>query len=927
MALNLTIELIGRFQRFQESLDQVVKNTERGAERLEKSFHGFTRLVTLGFVAHEVKEFVSSVLEAGAALEQSQARVQAALRATGEAAGVTKDEIEEFAKATQRSSRFDDEGARNAAAALLRFRNVQGDVFREALELIPDVAEGLGVELPEAAAKLGLALQDPIHNLRGLREVMSKLSEEQADNIARLVEQGKLYQAQKLLLEQVRGGVGGLARDINQGLTKSTRDLTKAWEDFKKALATTPVVKDPVVNTLNYISQAFQDLDEDIENIKKAKGAIETANAVGAALDPSRARIRTEQTRDAKEVVEATTKEERERIRKAQQGEEEQRAREARDQAYREQQRQIHDAVALAEVRVGIETQAERRAAQQKTEVLEDQYQRGLVATEDYYAARLAIQQRGLQQEIRGIDQAIKAQRDLLAAKSTPIEAQAGIKARIEALQGRRADLVKELQFAPVEVGIEAARAQETFQDSLVQTNAQLLEQLGLSEKAAAAARDLNSFKHEAARIDAEIAAGRAKPEDKAAFQAIQQEKELRGALTEAVAREELAKQRLNTQEEIADTARLQRGQTYEAERQFLEDQRRIHLQLVPVLQREADELEKIAAQTPLIEGKQSPQAQALQAQAAAKRAQAEKIQAENSGAVAASQDLQLELSKYNRLLEEEANKEEEINNLRERGAITELEKIAKIDAARKASLESLRQEYEILKAKAEESKKPDDILAAERARLAYERLAASADQMGKTIREAFEGSLIDPLDDFIFHVKDAGDAFNAFVNNIVHALARIAEQSIAQEIFGTDKSGAAGIGGGIAGFIAKLFGGSGAAGASTTAAVNVAAFSSAGGNVMTPYGPAPLERYAEGGIARRPTVSLFGEGRTPEAYVPLPDGRSIPVSLKGAVPQQQQVQQITFNVQTPDAASFRRSEGQIMTSLALGARRALARR
>lgn len=57
----------------------------------------------------------------------------------------------------------------------------------------------------------------------------------------------------------------------------------------------------------------------------------------------------------------------------------------------------------------------------------------------------------------------------------------------------------------------------------------------------------------------------------------------------------------------------------------------------------------------------------------------------------------------------------------------------------------------------------------------------------------------------------------------------------------------------------------------------------SANGNIMTDMGPLPLQKYAKGGIARTPQVSIFGEGRMPEAYVPLPDGRSIPVTVKGA--------------------------------------------
>ena len=53
-------------------------------------------------------------------------------------------------------------------------------------------------------------------------------------------------------------------------------------------------------------------------------------------------------------------------------------------------------------------------------------------------------------------------------------------------------------------------------------------------------------------------------------------------------------------------------------------------------------------------------------------------------------------------------------------------------------------------------------------------------------------------------------------------------------------------------------------------------------GGVMSSGGPMPLRRYAEGGIARRPQLAMFGEGSMPEAYVPLPDGRTIPVTLDG---------------------------------------------
>jgi tape measure domain-containing protein len=58
--------------------------------------------------------------------------------------------------------------------------------------------------------------------------------------------------------------------------------------------------------------------------------------------------------------------------------------------------------------------------------------------------------------------------------------------------------------------------------------------------------------------------------------------------------------------------------------------------------------------------------------------------------------------------------------------------------------------------------------------------------------------------------------------------------------------------------------------------------FGFAGGGVMSGGGPIQLARYASGGIADRPQMAMFGEGSHNEAYVPLPDGRSIPVTMKG---------------------------------------------
>lgn len=82
------------------------------------------------------------------------------------------------------------------------------------------------------------------------------------------------------------------------------------------------------------------------------------------------------------------------------------------------------------------------------------------------------------------------------------------------------------------------------------------------------------------------------------------------------------------------------------------------------------------------------------------------------------------------------------------------------------------------------------------------------------------------------------------------------------------------GIGKGLSGLFAGFSGGGGTVGATVGA-------SFAMGGIMTSRGPLPLRAYSAGGVANTPQLALYGEGKMPEAYVPLPDGRTIPVSMR----------------------------------------------
>ncbi|WP_292532282.1 phage tail length tape measure family protein [Methylocystis sp.] len=163
---------------------------------------------------------------------------------------------------------------------------------------------------------------------------------------------------------------------------------------------------------------------------------------------------------------------------------------------------------------------------------------------------------------------------------------------------------------------------------------------------------------------------------------------------------------------------------------------------------------------------------------------------------------------------------------------------------------------------------------------------------------------------------ETAGHAFASVLDQIKSKTIDIASRSLTDALFGsTGKGGTSGLLGGLitggASALGGFFGGAskGAGYFSGGALFSGKPFHFADGGIMTSAGPLPLRRYAGGGIADSPQLAMFGEGRTPEAFVPLPDGRSIPVAMSGGG-----APRITIHNNAPVEVTPRvMSDGQIM--------------
>jgi hypothetical protein len=179
-----------------------------------------------------ISEAFSFLSASKAAFEESAAataQLEASLKSTGGAAGITKEEILALSTKLQDKTLFGDEETTGAASLLLTFTNIKKGVFEEALPAIQDIATKMAgdgpADLKGASIQVGKALNDPIKGITALSRVGVSFSEEQKKMIKTLVETGDTAAAQKLILAELNTEFGGSA--------EAARKAKGGMQDFK----------------------------------------------------------------------------------------------------------------------------------------------------------------------------------------------------------------------------------------------------------------------------------------------------------------------------------------------------------------------------------------------------------------------------------------------------------------------------------------------------------------------------------------------------------------------------------------------------------------------------------------------------------------------------------------------------------------------
>jgi len=208
---NITIKIGAKTDEFNRRLAEVQKRTQR----LEAGLSKAAKMSGIAFAG--LSAAIGGAVAVYRTQEQAEIKTRQTIEATGGAAGLTAKEIFKMAGALQEVTTFGDEAIIGGQNLLLTFKNIGGETFPRATEVMLDMSEAMGQDLKGSAIQLGKALNDPITGVSALAEVGITFTEQQKAQIKALSDSGDVASAQAIILKELESQFGGVARASAEG--------------------------------------------------------------------------------------------------------------------------------------------------------------------------------------------------------------------------------------------------------------------------------------------------------------------------------------------------------------------------------------------------------------------------------------------------------------------------------------------------------------------------------------------------------------------------------------------------------------------------------------------------------------------------------------------------------------------------------------
>lgn len=212
--------------------------------------------------------FAGLAVKSAADAEAGTAQLEAVLKSTGGAAGVTKDSALALASKLESLTTFSDDAVLSAENMLLTFTNIGKDVFPSVTMTALNMSQALGQDLKSSSMQLGKALNDPVAGITALTRVGVTFTEQQKAQIEAMVKAGDVAGAQTIILNELGREFGGSATAAAKTFSGRLAQLTNKFDNLMETIGAKLM---PIAEQfLDWISQAidwFSGLDPTIQNV------------------------------------------------------------------------------------------------------------------------------------------------------------------------------------------------------------------------------------------------------------------------------------------------------------------------------------------------------------------------------------------------------------------------------------------------------------------------------------------------------------------------------------------------------------------------------------------------------------------------------------------------------------------------------------
>jgi hypothetical protein len=242
-----TARISAQMQQMQSNFSQFGATVEKQTGFLSK-FKAAAAGVFAGNIMtnglNSIQNAMKGAIQDAQEYELVVAQLEAGLKSTGNAAGLSVEGLKQQASALEELTAVDENLIMQSQAVFQTFTNVRNvvgegnDIFNQASMAALDLSVKMKGDLQGATVQLGKALNDPVKGITALTRVGVVFTEQQKSQIKTLVEAGDVMGAQKIILAEMNtefGGAAAAAGDTFAGAIFRAKDKVG---DFARDLVT-----------------------------------------------------------------------------------------------------------------------------------------------------------------------------------------------------------------------------------------------------------------------------------------------------------------------------------------------------------------------------------------------------------------------------------------------------------------------------------------------------------------------------------------------------------------------------------------------------------------------------------------------------------------------------------------------------------------